>query len=153
MVALVDRSREQLGIASGDLEGAEVALELGSDPLLLRGAEAPGRDLLARVDGLDGDQVVDLVRLRDRTRDHAPPRHVLDAQHVALCNVRAGGSERDVVRGDVDGNLLLALLDVSLVVRDVKRRQQGGDDRKRDRDADVAKSICHGGGSLSPSVS
>jgi hypothetical protein len=48
--------------------------------------------------------------------------------------------------GNVDGHVPFAVLDAPLVVRDVERRQERGDDRKYDCDPDVPKSISHGGG-------
>ena len=111
--------------------------------LFLRSSEAPGRDLLAGVDRLDGDQAVDLVRLRDRARHDTAPCHVLDTERVPVRHSGAGSSEGDVVRSDIDRNSLLAVLDGSLVVRDVERRQESSDDRKRHGDSDIADSVRH----------
>ena len=42
--------------------------------------------------------------------------------------------------GNVDGHVSFAVLDAPLVIRDVERRQERGDDRKSDCDPDVPKS-------------
>ena len=96
-IAILQRAVEELVVVSGQLEGTKIALQLGPDPLFLRGAETAGRDLLAGVDRLDGDELVDLPRLRDRSRDDAPSRYVLHAQHVAVGHVGTWSSEGDVV--------------------------------------------------------
>ena len=57
---------EKLGRVARDLHRTLLALQLRQDTLLLRRREAPQRQLLARVDGVDRVQVLDLVGARDR---------------------------------------------------------------------------------------
>ena len=111
--------------------------------------EAAERDLLAGVDLLRDQERANLVGARDRAGDDGALHDVLDVSIMLFADdVGAGCPLRDVVRRDVDLDGALALADVTLVVRDVERRQQRRDERKRNGDGDVADAVGHSRRSL-----
>src|SRR6185503_12750141 len=70
------RPDEKLVRVAGDLERAEVSGDLRPDALLLLGAEAQERDLLAGVDRLRGDLAREILRLHDRAWGNSGLRHL-----------------------------------------------------------------------------
>ena len=70
VVAHVERAGQELVGVAVELECPLLPGDLRSDAALGRSAEAPGRHLLAGVDGLRRDQVAKLLGTGDRARNH-----------------------------------------------------------------------------------
>ena len=135
---------EQLVAVAVDLDRAEVALELSLDPGRLDRLEAVDADLLARVDGLGDDEVLDLRRLRDRARHDGAAGDLLRTEELLREDIGAGRAGVDLVRGDVDGDARLVLLHGPLVIGDVEAREQGCERRQADGEDDISEAIRHG---------
>src|SRR5215212_10896064 len=151
VVARLQRAHQQLVLAARELQRAQPALELGVDALLSEWLEPVERDLLALVDLLGCDQLLDLVRLRDRTGHDVAPGDLHRLQQVAVADLVARRADGDLARGDVHRYELFARLHAVLVVRDVEDRQQRGQYGERNRDPDISDSVTHRGG-FSPSL-
>src|SRR5215218_2242012 len=151
MVARLHGPYQELVLGSRHLHRAQAALQLGLDPLLAERLEPAQRHLLALVELLGCDQLRDLVRLRDRSRHDVPPGDLDGLQQVPVADLAAGRADRDLSRGHVYRDELLAGLDAVLVIRDVEDRQQRSQDGERHRDPDISNSVTHRGG-FSPSL-
>ena len=144
VVVALEGAAHQLVAVAVDLDRAEIALELSLDPGRLDRLEAVDAELLARVDGLGDDEVLDLRRLRDRARHDGAAGDLLRTEELLRENVGAGRAGVDLVRGDVDGDARLVLLHGPLVIGDVEAREQGCERRQADGEDDISEAIRHG---------
>src|SRR4029079_2183932 len=143
LVAGLERADEALMLVAGNLDCALDAGQLGLDPPLRRRREAARRDLLARVDRLRGDELGDLVGIRDRARHDAAAHDLTLPEHLLLLDLCTGRAGRDVALRDPDRHVRLVLADVPLIIRHVEARQQGRDDGQRDGNGDVFDPVRH----------
>ena len=142
-VAGLQRPGQQLMLVAGNLDGAEVARELGADAPLRFRLEAQLAHLLALVD-LGGDDLRgDVRRIEKRAwRDLA----ALDLggrevpAGVELCARRSDG---DVLGRHPDRDELLIILEPTPLLGDVIEDEQDRDGGERDREPEIAESIRH----------
>src|SRR5205085_2411606 len=120
----------------------------GTDARLFMVREPAERDLLARVDVLGRDQGQNLLRARDRARNDGALYDGRGGHPAVRDEVGTGSTRGDVPLRDEHLHGGLALLDVTLVVGDVERRQQRRDEREADCDCDVANTVGHAAGFL-----
>ena len=126
MVAVLERAGKRLVRVAFELVRALRPLDLGADALLLGRGEAPGAHHLTLVDVLGRNVARNLLGARDRPGDDCLAQNRLLLQELLIDDIRAGRAGRDVARRDEDGDFVLTVLHVTLVVHDVDARQDGG---------------------------
>src|SRR5207244_7341342 len=99
VVAVLERSGEQLICVSGQLQRTFRALQLSPDTELRRVAEPERGHLLAAVELLGRDEVVELVTLGDGSGHDCASRNRLRLEIVPPDDLRAGCTGRNIATG------------------------------------------------------